>query len=464
MRMSPEHTMTATYAQRSAKRRHVLLILGISLAVKAALFVSIMRYHPGGIWEVDSHDYHQLAVNLVTRGEFSRSSAAPYEAEVMRTPGYPLFLAAIYRVVGIHPLRVIPFQIVLSLATLYVTFRIAEGLFGERAGAWAAGLLAADPVSNLYSQLLMTETLFVFFLTVSVYCFLGTMQGNRWHVGSVLGSLFLALATYTRPMSYYLVLIVLPLILFSYRLSPGGLRKAAQAALIVLAVQLLFIGGWQARNYLQTGSAEYSHIKGAHLLFSRAAGVVAMAEGLSFEDAQNKLAMKYSEALGAELQRRTQVQLGELWEREGTAIIKAHPVLFLWTTMRGGAALLIGPSNLAILFGVNSGEFRSALLRLDFQRFSSGVWLAGVSVLAYGIAFLLVQYTGIVLYVRHRDYREGTLFLALVVVYFLVLSSGPEAYSRFRMPMIPFLCVLSAAGFLRGQGRETNGSGCRVEM
>ena len=449
MRHDVEKAFLLRSANRLAVTRSLFLILACSLALKLSLLVLLARYNPDGIWSPDSHAYHHLALNLLKNGVFSRSLAPPFEAEVFRTPGYPLFLAMIYHVVGVHPLRAIAFQIVLSLATLYLTYRIAERMFNEKVGLIAAGLLALDPVSLLHSQILMTETVFAFFLSLSVFFFLGVLKGERSYAGSGLGSFFLAMATYARPTSYYLGIMIGPLLAFGYWLAIRDWKKAVLTVLVVVVVQAVFVGGWQLRNYLQTGSPEFSQIKGPLLLFERASGIVAIRDGISYEEAQKKLSSLHIDSLPPESGRLTQAQYGDLTQRAGLRIIQEHPVLYLLVAMKGAAAMIFGPSNMAGLFGVDSKEFRTALLRLDFDRFSSGVLLGGSAALAYGIMYLLVLYAGVVMFLRHGGFSGGALILMVVVAYVIVVSSGPEAYNRFRAPIMPLLCVLSSAGYLR---------------
>ena len=47
-----------------------------------------------------------------------------------------------------------------------------------------------------------------------------------------------------------------------------------------------------------------------------------------------------------------------------------------------------------------------------------------------------------------RESGTGTAVLVLTAAYVILVSSGPEAYSRFRMPVMPIFCVLAAGGYL----------------
>jgi hypothetical protein len=49
----------------------------------------------------------------------------------------------------------------------------------------------------------------------------------------------------------------------------------------------------------------------------------------------------------------------------------------------------------------------------------------------------------------------------LTAAYVILDSSGPEAYSRFRMPVMPIFCVLAAGGYFYREGKcaEREGGG-----
>jgi 4-amino-4-deoxy-L-arabinose transferase-like glycosyltransferase len=436
---------------QTASRRYLSLILGLSLVFKLAIFFLAASVNPGGILpNEDALEYQQLAENLVHSGVFSRAPKAPFHAETIRTPGYPLFLAFIYHLFGVHPHLAIVIQIVLSLATIYCVYRITALLFHERAGVLAAALMALDPVSIFYSQQLMTETLFAFCLTVSAFFFVKALKVERGYADYAWGSFFLATATYTRPVSYYLGMII-PLFLFSYWLFAGDRKKAVKTFLLVLIIQAICVGGWQVRNDMQTGHAEFSHIQGDLLFYSRAAGIVAMRDGMSFDDAKQRLASQYSNSLPPGAKGWTHAQLAEGRAQFAMEIIKEHPFLYLWDAVKGGASLIVGPSNMASLFGLNNASLRAAFLKFDFGAYPPGVWLGVISAWAYGAGVLVVLYAGIVKLGRRDVLKVDMLFMILIASYLVVLSSGPEAYSRFRMPIMPILCVLSAAGYIRAR-------------
>jgi len=60
---------------------------------------------------------------------------------------------------------------------------------------------------------------------------------------------------------------------------------------------------------------------------------------------------------------------------------------------------------------------------------------------------------------------SGLVLILVVVVYFLVVTGGPEAYARFRVPLVPLLAAgagWGAAAAKRWTGSKTAGQGGAV--
>jgi len=375
----------------------------------------------------------------------------PLEPETIRTPAFPFLLSGLYHVVGIRPHAVVAIQTALSVVTMLAGCRIASLLFGSRAGLLTAIFLALDPVSLYYSQVMLTETMFGTALTLSL---LGMVYATRYPslLYPCCAGICLALATYTRPTGYYLG-ILLPVMLFLAIRRSKGWRPALASAVLMGLLFAATVGGWQLRNYVSTGSAQFSQAKNQYLFIAKAAAIIAMRDGISLQEAQQRLAQEHAAWHPPELPRTSQTQLLESQGRFGQAVVAAHPVLLVRTTLQGTAANLLGPSNLAHLFGSDNVALREAFLRLDFARFPLRDWITVLSSWTSGLLFLGVLYTGVWILLKHKGLGNGDIaVLVLTAAYVILVSSGPEAYSRFRMPVMPIFCVMAAGGYL-----------CRVE-
>jgi 4-amino-4-deoxy-L-arabinose transferase-like glycosyltransferase len=330
--------------------------------------------------------------------------------------------------------------------------RIASLLFGVRAGLLTAFFLALDPVSLYYSQVMLTETLFGTALTLSLLAIVYASRRSSMIYPCVAGAC-LALATYTRPMGYYLGML-LPVMLFLGHRRLREWRPALVSAVWMWLVFVMLVGAWQVRNYASTGSAEFSHAKNQYLLIAKAAAVVAMRDGLSLQEAQRRLAQEHAASLGADARRMSPVNWLESEGKFAQAIVVAHPVLLARTTFSGMAANLFGPSNLAHLFGSDNAALREAFLHGDFARFPPRDWIRTLGSWAFGFLFLGLLYAGVWVLLRRREHWNADIaLLVLTAAFVIVVSSGPEAYSRFRMPVMPIFCVLAAGGYLYRERR-----------
>ncbi|NDJ76641.1 MAG: phospholipid carrier-dependent glycosyltransferase [Chloroflexi bacterium] len=178
--------------------RQALSIAIIALLLRL-LFILVIDTSPdysGG----DTNWYMQYGRALVTTG----TTAGP----VQTPPLYLVFVGSIQAIVPSHPdsgeyyiytemqiARVL--QAIMSAGLCLFVYSIARSLFSERAGLLAAGFLAVSPALVIESGLLLSETLFLFFL-FGGFALYTHLQGQLtpWSAASV--GFILGLATLTR--------------------------------------------------------------------------------------------------------------------------------------------------------------------------------------------------------------------------------------------------------------------------
>jgi 4-amino-4-deoxy-L-arabinose transferase-like glycosyltransferase len=347
---------------------------------------------------------------------------------LLRTPGYPAFIRAVYSVAGPRPWVLILAQIAIGVATVWLVYLLSRRLFGRGSAPWAALALAVDPISIIFANTVQPEVLFTLLLAGGSLLWLRGMEDRSWGWGAA-GAILLGFGALVRPIEAYLPVILVPVSLLLYR---DAWKKRIVFALAVLLAFSIPVGGWVAHNAQATGVPILSTVESINLLEFRAAGALASDEGISLEQAQAQLRQK--------LARRTAPDLNDAERSRVAAALAAHtllqhPVGAVKTWARGAALMLGGPGRDELLrhVGISSrtGAVSIALLALEF--------LVYVPILA-GSAW------GIVVLIRKQRWFQLVLVLALIV-YFLIVSSGPEAYSRFRVPIAPFLALLAGCGF-----------------
>jgi hypothetical protein len=226
---------------------------------------------------------------------------------------------------------------------------------------------------------------------------------------------------------------------------------------------LLLVGGWQVVKLARTGSATFCSVEGVNMLFYRAAGVLALRDGVSLRDEQARLGFvpSASRSYSGYFDRHPDARdlssgaLSRRWSREGWAILLGNPLRTLVVELRGIVQTLFDPAtfDLALFLGLDTRWLTGPVTHLlQHQPFAVPALMlrhpidAGLLVL--GLLFLVFVYVRAFLWVTRTRWSALTPQVLLVVgvlVYLLVVSAGPEANARFRVPMMPMLALLAAA-------------------
>ena len=161
-------------------RLALLVQLGLALRVLAADAAQWMLQRRGGRWLFPDTDiYWKLGAALAEGRPYEVSQwGVPHFA--LRTPGYPLWLAAFQSVFGDRTMPVRLGQAFLGAGCVVLAFALARRSLGTAAlkerGAWAllfaalvgAGLTAVDPYTVGFSVVLLSEAVFLPFMLLGL--------------------------------------------------------------------------------------------------------------------------------------------------------------------------------------------------------------------------------------------------------------------------------------------------------
>jgi 4-amino-4-deoxy-L-arabinose transferase-like glycosyltransferase len=466
------------------KIRKIRAIVAAALAVKLVLLAVVVRTRPRAVVTIDTGTYLRPALALLHHGSFSPGPEVVPEPEINRTPGYPVLIAAAWRLLGERPWVPSLVGALLSAGTALVTARLATRLFGGRAGVGAAILVSFEPGTLLRSLEVLSDTPFTFFFTLFVSALAGYAGGEM--TSPVRAGFWLALATLIRPLSYYLLpLGVLFVFIVAHR-QGRSFHAACGVAGAFLFPALLLVGGWQARNLVRANAFILSPIAGSELFFYRAAPVLARAEGVPVPEMQERLGNRerwYRSGGGTEREifggaRYTDLfpatrhlslfELNARWRRQAIAIIASHPALTAAMAAKGAALLLLTPSSL--ILSVRYGLFvpDSPLLALyeDQRVVAFALWLARscgwLFAVSAGLVALLAALWGAAcggLWLARRQV-PALVHVALLgpFLYVLVVTAGFEASDdRYRLPLVPIACVYAARALARPSTAGTVG-------
>jgi hypothetical protein len=409
----------------------------------------------------DTASYLNPGRNLLLHGAF----AAGGMPEIDRTPGYPLF-AEITGMAWGHVFLTAIAQIVVSLASLLLVWKIADRVFPNRnARSIAAWLYALEPLSVVYSVRLMPETLFVVLLLLVIERLLAFERRSAKLTAIAIAGALLAAATYVRPVSYYLVFAMAAGISITAP-RQRGLRWKAPA--VLLAVVIPFLAAWQIRNSVETDYRGFSSIVEKNLYFFQSAEVSGELRQISLGAEQQQLGYpedKYYDDAHADQRSWSQSQRLSYMRTQSLAILAAHPGLYLKTHFAGVAIVAFTPCATELLQLIGAYPPGDAM---PHRILNEGVAASAKSVILShpGVAitmalfegFLLLLYAGAVrCFAGSGRISSPMLTLAGIALYFLLISGGAQAVGRYRQPVMPELCILAAGGLTLSRKKQLRG-------
>lgn len=393
--------------------------------------------------EIHSQQYLEPARNLIKYGEFT-SNAAP---EIYRPPGYSLLLAPGI-LLGRVPLVTISIQILLSCLTVYLVYRVSIVLFGRAEIAiLGAAIYAIDPLSVIFSSLIMPDTLFAFALSLFLLFLLRYLKEDSVFQ-LVLAAAALVSAVYVQAIAYFLPAWMTLVLIFGALKRRSGIRVLH--ALIFLVISMSLIAAWQIRNRAETGYWGFSTIFDKSLYYAQAASVLAKLEDKSdFRELWGLMEKKV-----AEHSSQFSEQLRYM-RQEGIRLILAHPRSYAQIHFRGVMRTLLGGeahTYIRVLElgsaenrkDLESGQELWEMVECDYRKLSLPLITMIIGLGLIVVTFHLLAL--IALFSRNFLTTMPVICLLSVIVYWLGITGGPHGYSRYRLAIMPIICVLAGYG------------------
>ena len=236
---------------REQIRSHKLFFLAFAVAGLALRLWFVFRYR---VIDGDAFVYGEIALNWLNHGIFGITRAAGVQPTLIRLPGYPVFLGAIFSLAGQqHYGAALIAQAFIDVVACFLIAALAAELFGKRGARPAFALAALCPFTANYTAAVLTETVAIFTTAAALYCGVRGWKAlcsdrpslRLW----VLCGFWIAASTYLRPDD------ILPLAVFGAALLIGFLRSErkranfASAGAVLACAALLPLVPWTLRNW-----------------------------------------------------------------------------------------------------------------------------------------------------------------------------------------------------------------------
>jgi len=413
----------------------------------------------------DSDVYAELAGNLFHHGIYGIATNGVIDPTLIRLPGYPLFLAAIFSVFGWGNFSAVLWvQIGFDLLGCWLIASFVREQVSECAGTIALALAALCPFTASYSTTALTECLSIFAVSLALWASGRLLRGQgegRVDRGAVgFASLAMAIAVLLRP-DGILVGAAVTAALVWYAWRQGRLMVGVKTALLCSVLAALPLAPWAVRNWqtfhvLQplaprrvNDPGEYVTYGFYHWMNTWSVDIVSTGavfwnmgtEVININDLPSRAFDSAAQrAQTAELlyeyngKKAVTPELDVKFDALARARVRAHPWLCLvWVPMLRVADMTLRPRTETLDLDPVWWRFRSPPLEL--------AKLVGLGLL--NVALVAAALVGVV--------RRRVPWVALAVVYVvlrcMLLSTMENSEPRYTLEMLPVFIVCAACAF-----------------
>lgn len=444
------------------QHNNIYIIFAISLILRFIVFHLYLKYDDR-FWQVDSNTYHLIGTEMAKGSGYSGPDGQP---AFYRLPGYPFFLSFCYRLFGHDKQHAIMWQTVIASCIPVLIYMLGLTLFpGQKLIATMSSFISVFHLGFvLYAGFFMSESLFIIFLLLFLLLFLNGISisflknSKRW-INLFSAGLILGLASLIRPVGHYVVVVALIEIFMQGSVIERKLLHACSFFIgWLIPVSILLV-----RNYLLLGGLFFHTLPGGHFLYLSAARVAMHPHCCSYQKSRLILHDEVDRRIGV----LEQTKLRKLNEYERCLVHEKlaveyfvhypHIALKYWIT-----------DMLRTMFSLYSAELLYLELgRKEIDYFAKGrtassminrylfpetdkLWLK--IIIWSEIIFYFMMLCGFLLgFVNviiggaseiRRQWLQALLFMALFII--ISLAGG---YARMRLPIEPFIIILSVHGW-----------------
>jgi len=404
----------------------------------------------------DQMMYVQLGKTIAETGEFLQYTDSGYIPATDRVIGYPTFLAVIYSLFGENNMAVVIAQIFIDSLTCVIIGLISELIITR--SFMVAGIVSTLNLNMVVlSGMILTDTLFLFLFSLFIL-FACNYIKHPTNFKLFLVILVLSFSTLVRPVSYYLVFLLLPLLIGFIVWKRASFKQVVYSLLLYIIPITIVIGSVLYQNYQQYNSFSLASQGGGHALLWIVPATYQYSGQGSYQDGQEFARDSLEDAM----------------HKDGVKMPFDNPFKNRDYQMRVAkdALLELGFFNVlhawsvgtVINLSIPSVSYAPAVRVMDHPSFyatpGNGViekffnYVSSVNGLMYLLiitvgtiissAFRIITIFGFYKMIKSKKLysqnKEVFTFLLFVVIYFMAIT-GPIVGAKYRLPIEPIMTV-----------------------
>lgn len=388
-----------------------LALVALAILIKTSLLLSIPSQSI--LMENDSLRYLRISGEFGSVFFGGKSNLDSF----FITPGYPLFLSMF----SSENLKLIIFcQFLLLGISQVLLFKMIVKHTSIKVAYIGLVVFLIESSSTLEAFNLLTETLFNFIFVLFLYLFgNGTSKNHAFYTSG----LILGLALIVRPVGQILLI---PLLLMVV------LKAWRRHVLIVLLIAVAVSSTWIIRNQIVFGVPQLSGIQSLNLLQFEGAGAFAKENHISLKEAQAKESRLEIDTVGESASIQTVV---EYRVDRGVHLILSNPTGFIKLHLEGAVKILMGPGS-------------ANINKLTAHLAPSELVTNALEALIVLMRLLVTSWVCVCIFLaaKRREFVPIQFYSMVSWILILISSGGANAYSRFRVPLVPLEIIIICIG------------------
>ncbi len=399
------------------KKENLWVLLFIFILAFSIRLIFIVNNQDG--IETDEVEYDRLAMQLLESKEYVTSDGSPTS---YRPPLYPAFLTLIYRIFGHHFFAVRFVQALIGYLIVCLLYLMERKIFNNTVGILTVVFSSFYMTFIVCTNLLYTETLFMFLLVLIVYLVIVSDKPNI-AIFCMLGFLC-GFLTLIRSAGLFVPLVALLFLIIKAKKRRLSLKKVIMPSLLILSCFAIVIAPWIIRNYKAHGKFVLISTNGGINMYQ---GLCRPDDGMIFTfPPGTEMSVKYDTMTN-------EVERNNFFIRETLKIYKTRPLFALKMFV------------VRFLFFWNI---------IDWE-------ILGGNVINYHYIFIL-PFAVLGTSFAFKDKKEVS-FILLIILYFTSFVLLFPGTPRYRMPIDGYIIMLGSYGIfeiINRQKRKTMPTFC----
>ena len=440
--------------------RILFLIILSTITLQIIYFITFQNKYGELGYTTESY-YQDTAINLITFKSYSQGD--PPVNTAYRPPLYPFTLAGVYTIFGKYPQLAIILNNLFIIISLFTTYLIGKKI-SPSIGVISAILFALDPVIFVNANRISAGSQYCMLISLFVFITINNFDRNITLKNSILSSLILGLATFTRALTLY---ISIPIsigifIVQKYLIKNLNVKKTIYCILIFILIQILIIGSWMVRNYKQTENFTYASMTSTHLGGYFIPLIISEKKNISYEEAQKEFKDIIEKDNYSNV---SDNKKHNIVTSRSIEIIQDNPINTIKVMLKQSPVVFLNyPQTSASIFLNNEKTLKLNTFLVDYHLSKSSKMdvtgyinyikhyaennlifplIHAIVFKSYLILMMLIGITGSILLLINKTHRPKAIFLTIMMIYIIVIcSTWPTA--RLRLTLLPINSVFAA--------------------